>query len=142
MYNVFATTCLFACKATCSNCVESRGHREAREGGARCFAMLHLLLSYHQQLINPYIVVLLEPFDAISMTSISNSNLTPGETQLLNVSCLTKHGCSFPTSGQFQNCARKGIRRQGIALTYRNSLQKSLCPVVICPYLCSSDNYE
>ena len=30
-------------------------------------------------------------------------------------------------------------RRQGIVLKHRNSLQKSLCPVVMCPYLCSSD---
>ena len=31
------------------------------------------------------------------------------------------------------------VRRQGIVLKHRNSLQKSLCPVVICPYLCSSE---
>ena len=29
--------------------------------------------------------------------------------------------------------------RQGIVLKHRNSLQKSLCPVVTCPYLCSSE---
>ena len=32
----------------------------------------------------------------------------------------------------------KGIWRQGIVLKHRNSLQKSLCPVVTGPYLCSS----
>ena len=39
-----------------------------------------------------------------------------------------------------QKCTSKGIWRQGIVLKHRNSLQKSLCPVVIiCPYSCSSD---
>ena len=38
-----------------------------------------------------------------------------------------------------QKCRSEGIRRQGIVLKRRISLQKSLCPVVICPYLCSSD---
>ena len=34
----------------------------------------------------------------------------------------------------------KGIRRQGVVLIRRNSLQrKSLCPVVLCPFLCSSE---
>ena len=36
--------------------------------------------------------------------------------------------------GSHQRCTSKGIRRQGIALKRRNSLQTSLCPV-ICPYL-------
>ena len=40
-----------------------------------------------------------------------------------------------------QKCTRKGIWRQGIVLKYRNSLQKSLCPVVLCPYLCSSESH-
>ena len=39
---------------------------------------------------------------------------------------------------QVQKCTSKGIRRQGVVLRHRNSLQKSLRPV-ICPYLCSSD---
>ena len=34
------------------------------------------------------------------------------------------------------------IWRQGIVLKRRNSLQRSLCPVVICPYLCSSDSFR
>ena len=38
-----------------------------------------------------------------------------------------------------QKCTSKGIWRQGIVSKHGNSLQKSLCPVVICPYLCSSD---
>ena len=38
-----------------------------------------------------------------------------------------------------QKCTSKGISRQGIVLKHRDSLQKSLCPVVICPYLCSSE---
>ena len=38
-----------------------------------------------------------------------------------------------------QKCTSEGIWRQGIVLKHRNSLQKSLCPVVICPYLCSSE---
>ena len=33
----------------------------------------------------------------------------------------------------------KSTGRQGAVLKHRNSLQKSLCPVVICPYLCSSE---
>ena len=37
-------------------------------------------------------------------------------------------------------CTSKVIGRQGIELKHRNSLQKSLCPVVICPYLCSSES--
>ena len=42
-----------------------------------------------------------------------------------------------PTFGSAQ--VVKGIWRQGIVLKHRSSLQKSQCPVVICPYLCSSD---
>ena len=38
-----------------------------------------------------------------------------------------------------QKCTSKGIGKQGIVLKPRNSFQKSLCPVVICPCLCSSD---
>ena len=38
-----------------------------------------------------------------------------------------------------QECTGKGIWRQGVALKRRNSLLKSLCPVVICPYSCSSE---
>ena len=38
-----------------------------------------------------------------------------------------------------QKCTSKDIWRQGIVSKHRNSLQKSLCPVVICPYLCSSE---
>ena len=34
-----------------------------------------------------------------------------------------------------QKCKSKCIRRQGIVLRHRNSLQTNLCPVVICPYL-------
>ena len=33
----------------------------------------------------------------------------------------------------------KGIRRQGIGSSVRNSYVSALCPVVICPYLCTSD---
>ena len=33
-------------------------------------------------------------------------------------------------------------RRQGIVLKDRNSLQRSLYPVVVCPYLCSSHKLE
>ena len=38
-----------------------------------------------------------------------------------------------------QKCTSKGIWRQGIVSKHDNSLQKSLCPVVMCPYLHSSD---
>ena len=38
-----------------------------------------------------------------------------------------------------QKCTSKGIWRQDIVLKRTNSLQKSLCPVVIRPYLCSSE---
>ena len=34
------------------------------------------------------------------------------------------------------NTAKGPPIRQGIVLKHRNSLQESLCPVVICPYLC------
>ena len=33
----------------------------------------------------------------------------------------------------------KGIRRQGIGSSVRNSNVSKLCPVVICPRLCTSD---
>ena len=33
----------------------------------------------------------------------------------------------------------KGIGRQGTVLKQRDSFRKGPCPVVICPYLCSSD---
>ena len=39
--------------------------------------------------------------------------------------------CSPPLA---QKCTGKGIGRQGIVLKRRKSLQKSRCPVVICPY--------
>ena len=38
-----------------------------------------------------------------------------------------------------QECTSKGVWRQGILLKHRSSSQKSLCPVVVCPYLCSSE---
>ena len=38
-----------------------------------------------------------------------------------------------------RSAQRKGIWRQGVVLKHRSSLEKSLCPVVISPYLCSSD---
>ena len=38
-----------------------------------------------------------------------------------------------------QKSTSKGIRRQGMLLKHRNLLQRSLCPVVICADLCSSD---
>ena len=40
-----------------------------------------------------------------------------------------------------RKCTRKGIWRQGIVLKHRDSLQKSLCSVVICPSLCSSEHH-
>ena len=41
-----------------------------------------------------------------------------------------------------QKCTSKGIRRQGIVSAHRNSLQKSLCPVVICPNILRSSDYR
>ena len=41
-----------------------------------------------------------------------------------------------------QKCTSKGIRRQGLVSKHRNSLQKKPSPVVICPYLCSSEERE
>ena len=38
-----------------------------------------------------------------------------------------------------QKCTSKGTGRQGIVSKPRSSLQKSPCPVVICPYLRSSE---
>ena len=40
---------------------------------------------------------------------------------------------------RLQKCTSKSRWRQGIVLKHRNSLRESICPVVICPYLCSSD---
>ena len=40
----------------------------------------------------------------------------------------------------FQKCTSKGVWWQGIALKHRNSLRRSLCPVFICLYLCSSED--
>ena len=39
----------------------------------------------------------------------------------------------------FQKCTSKGIRRQGIAWKHRICLQQSICPVVMCPCVCSSE---
>ena len=45
-------------------------------------------------------------------------------------------GASYERSAAHpKTCSAKGIRRQGIVLKHRNSLQKSPCPVVICPSL-------
>ena len=41
-----------------------------------------------------------------------------------------------------QKCSSKGIWRQGIVLNNRIPIQKSLCPVVICPYFCSSETTD
>ena len=38
-----------------------------------------------------------------------------------------------------QKCIGAYDYRQGIVLKHRHSLRKSPCPVVVCPYLCSSD---
>ena len=42
--------------------------------------------------------------------------------------------------GESQKCTSKGIGRRGKVLKHRSSLQKSPCPVVICPYLCCSES--
>ena len=47
----------------------------------------------------------------------------------------------WPDRGDNQKCTSKGIWRQGIVLKHRNVLQKKLCPVVICPYLCSETTF-
>ena len=39
-----------------------------------------------------------------------------------------------------QSCRSKGIWRQGIGSFARNSYVSTLCPVVICPYLCTSES--
>ena len=39
-----------------------------------------------------------------------------------------------------QSYTSKDIRRQGIGSFVRNSYVSTLCPVVICPYLCTSEN--
>ena len=44
--------------------------------------------------------------------------------------------------GLVQKRTSKSIGRQGIALKQSSSLQKGLCPVVICPCSCSSDWYS
>ena len=36
---------------------------------------------------------------------------------------------------EHRKCTSKGLRRQGAVLKHWSSLQKSLCPVVICAYL-------
>ena len=48
-------------------------------------------------------------------------------------------GRTLTTCYPSQKCTSKGIRRKGIVLKHRSSLQRSLYPVVVCPYLCSSD---
>ena len=50
--------------------------------------------------------------------------------------------CSPLSVAMFQKGTSKGLWQQGIVLKHRNSLQRSLCPVVICPYLCSSDMFQ
>ena len=52
----------------------------------------------------------------------------------------TPHDSWLGTLGRCPNqkCTSKGMRRQGVVLKHRMSSQKSLCPVVLCPYLCSS----
>ena len=59
----------------------------------------------------------------------------------MNTNCT---GSTLPRRGgdRRQKCTSKGIWRQGIVLKHRNSLQKSICPVVICPYLCSSEGRD
>ena len=52
------------------------------------------------------------------------------------ISEIDRTGCPVK---QESKCTSKSIWRQGIVLKHRNSLQKSLCPVVICPYFCSSE---
>ena len=48
-----------------------------------------------------------------------------------------RRGCRRP-----QKCTSKGTGRHGIVLKHRNSLHKSLCPVVICPHVCSSEGRQ
>ena len=43
-------------------------------------------------------------------------------------------------AAQHQSYITKGIWRQGIGSFVRNSYVSTLCPVVICPYLCTSDS--
>ena len=46
----------------------------------------------------------------------------------------------YYTCGCLQKCTSKCMRRQGTVLKPRNTWQKSLCPVVLCPCLCSSES--
>ena len=50
--------------------------------------------------------------------------------------------CGIGSMQYSSKCTSKGIWRQGTMLKHRNSLQTSLCPVVICPCLCSSDVFR
>ena len=45
-------------------------------------------------------------------------------------------GCSMLKS---RSCTSKGIWRRGIGSAVRNPHVSTLCPVVICPYLCTSE---
>ena len=48
----------------------------------------------------------------------------------------------YPEKRISQKCTSKDIRRQGIMLKHRSSLQKSLCPVVVRPFSCSSEEWR
>ena len=47
--------------------------------------------------------------------------------------------CNHSHSSRCQSYISKGIGRQGTGSFVRNSYVSTLCPVVICPYFCTSD---
>ena len=88
-----------------------------------------------------------------SYDHLSNQHLTNiSQTQrcsesLSSYRCSSPEVCFFTDTGVWkdsqmngnQKCTSKGIGRRGVVLKHRNSLQRSLWPVALCPHLRSSD---
>ena len=92
------------------------GHCVDERGRGRCSETFHIPSS-NNTLLQACVTASLRNILAIGMKSISHSK------QVL----------------LYQSCTRRGIGRQGVGTFLRNSYVSTLCPVVLCPYQCTSD---
>ena len=135
---------LAACKGTSARCTSSTCQRQ-RRGGVKCHVAVGGGL-----ISQANIVRITHPPE--SVTVITSCNLGPASPSAFssasdrsvkgcagNLSLPVSYSISTPPSIS-RKCTSRGKGREGIALEHRNFLQReSLRPVVLCPYLCSSD---
>ena len=92
---------------------------------------------YITMCIHIYIYIYIYSFPVQAWASVPNTPAVAGASP-----SGTQPGSGVDSArGQVcQSCARKGRGRQGAGSFVRSSYASALCPVVVCPYLCTSDS--